>query len=88
MDKIDEKFLAQCIDNKATAYGRRHDGVLYLSHRVKKRDFIRIVNFSRDERKLSQIRFTSTVYIEVVQKIGGHPKYSMVNVKPGNHSHV
>jgi hypothetical protein len=62
MDKIDENFLVQCIDNKATAHGRRHDSVMYLNHRVKKKDFIKIVNFSRDERKLPRIRSASTVY--------------------------
>lgn len=62
MDKVDEDFLVQCIDNKATAHGRRHDSVLYLNHRVKKKDFVQIINFSRDRRNLPRIRSASTVY--------------------------
>ena len=62
LDKIDETFLVQCINDKATAHGRRHDSVLYLNHRVKKKDFVKIVNFSRDKRKLPRIRSASTVY--------------------------
>jgi hypothetical protein len=40
LDEEDERFVLECIENKATAHGRRHDPVLYLNHRVKKRDFL------------------------------------------------
>ena len=50
MDLIDEQFLVESITEKATAHGRRHDSVIYLKHRVKKKDFLRIVNFSRKRR--------------------------------------
>ena len=37
MDLTDEQFLVESITEKATAHGRRHDSVMYLNHRVKKR---------------------------------------------------
>ena len=39
MDEVDEHYVMQCIEEKATAHGRRHDNIMYLSHRVKKKDF-------------------------------------------------
>ena len=42
MDETDENFLLTCIQNKATAHGRRHDSVLYLNHRVKKKDLLNL----------------------------------------------
>ena len=44
MDEEDEKFLADCIAEKAAFHDRRKDSVLYTNHRVKKRDLLRIVN--------------------------------------------
>ena len=41
MDKTDKNFLLTCIQNEATALGRRHDSVLYLNHRVKKKDLLK-----------------------------------------------
>ena len=35
MDETDEKYILQCIENKATAHGRRNDSAMYLNHRVK-----------------------------------------------------
>ena len=55
MDETDENFLLTCIQSKATAHGRRHDSVLYLNHRVKKKDLLKLVNHSRAERGLGQI---------------------------------
>ena len=62
MDEIDEQFLVQSITEKATAHGRRHDSVMYLNHRVKKKDFLRIVNFSRKGRDLPPIKSATTAY--------------------------
>ena len=62
MDDVDEQFLLHCIENKATAHGRRHDAVMYLHHRVKKRDFLNIVNHSRISRDLPLIKSATTVY--------------------------
>ena len=58
----DETFLLTCIQNKATAHGRRHDFVLYLNHRVKKKDLLKLVNHSRAEKGLGQIRSATTAY--------------------------
>ena len=62
MDEIDEQFLVQSITKKATAHGRRHDSVMYLNHRVKKSDFLRIVNYSRLQRALQPMRSVTAVY--------------------------
>ncbi len=62
MDEIDEQFLVESITEKATAHGRRHDSVMYLNHRVKKNDFLRIVNFSRKRRSLPLIKSETTAY--------------------------
>lgn len=40
----DERFVLECIENKTTAHDCGHDPVLYLNHRVKKRDFLKLVN--------------------------------------------
>jgi hypothetical protein len=62
MDEIDEQFLVQSITEKATAHGKRHDSVMYLNHRVKKKYFLRIVNFSRKGRDLPPIKSATTAY--------------------------
>ena len=62
MDEMDERFLVDCIMDKATAHGRRHDTILYLNHRVKKKDFLRIVNFSRSSRNLPLVKSSTTVF--------------------------
>ena len=62
MDAIDEKFVLECIETKATAHGRRHDAVMYLNHRVKKKDFLKLVNYSRQRRNLKPIKSSTTVY--------------------------
>lgn len=33
LDEEDEKFILDCIENKATDHGRQHDAVLYMNHR-------------------------------------------------------
>eukprot|EP00794_Sanderia_malayensis_P001530 gene1530-1693_t len=62
MDAVDEKFLTDCIMSKSTAHGRRHDSVMYLNHRVKKKDFLNIVNISRANRGLSTIKSATTAW--------------------------
>lgn len=32
LDEEDERFVLECIENKATAHGRRHDPVLYVAN--------------------------------------------------------
>ncbi len=62
LDEEDEDFLLQCIDRNSWAHGRRHDAVMYLHHRVKKRDLLKIANFNRVRRGLPVIRSATTVY--------------------------
>ena len=62
LDEIDERFILDCIENKSTAHGRRHDAVMYTNHRVKKRDFKRIANYSRVSRGLNPIKSSTTVF--------------------------
>ena len=62
MDEVDERFLLECISSRATAYGRRHDSVMYLNNRVKKADFAKIVNISRKKRNLPLIKSSTAVY--------------------------
>ena len=46
-DELDEQFLLNCIESKTTAHGRRHDQVMYAGHRVKQKDFLKLVNYNR-----------------------------------------
>ena len=62
LDDINERFGLECIETKSTAYGRRHDAVMFTGSRVKKRDFLKIDNFSRTRRGLKPIRYTATVH--------------------------
>ena len=62
MDENDEKFLEYCIATKATTHVRRQDSVLYLNHRVKKRDMMRIVNHNRIQRNLKPVRSETSVF--------------------------
>ena len=62
MDENDEIFLAKAIENKATAHGRRKDSVLYLNHRVKKKDLLKLVNYNREKRSLALLKSVTAVY--------------------------
>ena len=62
VDELDEQFLLNCIESKTTAHGRRHDQVMYTGHRVKKKDFLKLVNFNRLQRGLKTIKSATTVY--------------------------
>lgn len=44
LDIEDEQFLLNCIESKSTAHGRRNDAVMYMNHRVKKKDFLKLAN--------------------------------------------
>ena len=61
IDTEDENFLLHCIESKATAHGRRHDDVMYIGHRVKKKDLLRIVNHSLISRGKAPIKSATTV---------------------------
>ena len=62
MEEEDENFLAKCIAEKSTAHGRRHDTVMYLSHRKKKGHFLSLVNYNLLQRGKKLIRSATTVY--------------------------
>ena len=62
IDETDEQYILQCIESKATAHGRRHDNVMYMSHRVKKKDFLNLANRSRIARGLKTIKSSTTVF--------------------------
>lgn len=58
----EDEFLLNCIEEKRTAKGRRHDAVLYLNKTVRKRDFKRIINFKRHQQGKKPIRSDTTAY--------------------------
>ena len=62
LDEEDEKYVAKSIEEKATAHGRRHDSTLYLGHRVKKKDFLKLINKYHAERGLPPVKSVTTVY--------------------------
>lgn len=62
IDEEDEQFVLRCIEEKSTAHGRRHNAVLYTGHRVKKRDFLKLANYSRISRGLKPIKSATTVF--------------------------
>jgi hypothetical protein len=62
VDSDDEEFIVKCIEDKATAHGRRHDSVLYLNHRMKTKDFRDTVNYHRTELGKKPIRSSTTIY--------------------------
>ncbi len=68
MDEDDEQYLAKCITEKSTAHGRRKDLVPYLNHRVKKQDFLRIINYNRVRRKLPLLKSTTAIYNSALSK--------------------
>ena len=62
MDADDERTLEQCFIDKATAHGRRHDSVFYLNHRVKKKDFLKIVNHHRRQKNKTLLKSTTSIF--------------------------
>ena len=62
VDELGEQLLLNCIESKITAHGRRQDQVMYTGHRVKKNDFLKLVNYNRLQRGLKTIKSATTVY--------------------------
>ena len=62
LDQEDEEFILNCIESKSRAHGRRSDAVMYTNHRVKKKDFLKLANYSRLSRGLKPIKSATTVY--------------------------
>ena len=62
MDDLDEQFVLNCIETKTTAHGRRQDQVMYTGWRVKKRDFLKLVNYHRLQRGKHLIKSATTVH--------------------------
>ena len=61
----DEKFILECIEQKSTTHGHRHDAVMYTGQRVKKGDFKNLANCSRISRGLKPIKSATTVFNRV-----------------------
>ena len=61
LDTDDEEFIARCIEETSTAHGRRHDTVLYSNHRVKKRHFLSLANYSLYRKGKKLIKSATTV---------------------------
>lgn len=61
LDSEDEEFIQKSIEDKSTAHGRRHDAVLYLNHRIKKKDFLSIANYNLFRRGKRLIKSATTV---------------------------
>ena len=68
IDENNEIFLVKAIENKATAHGKRKDSVLYLNHRVKKKDLLKLVNYNREKDSLPLRRSATTVYLIVLDQ--------------------
>ena len=63
--KIDdelEEFVAKSIEDKATYHGRRHDTVMYVNQRVKKRDLLNIANYKLLQLGRKLIKSSTTIY--------------------------
>ena len=56
-----ERFVAKCIEGKSTAHGRRHDDKLYVGRRVKKKDFLRLINQYQRNNNLPIVRSATTI---------------------------
>jgi hypothetical protein len=61
LDSEDEEFIQKAIEDKSTVHGRPHDSVLYLNHRVKKKDFLSIANYNLLRRGKKLIK-SATIY--------------------------
>ena len=62
MNENYEIFLAKTIENKVTVHGRRKESVLYLNHRVKKKNLLKVVNRNTEKRNLPLLKSVATVY--------------------------
>jgi hypothetical protein len=64
MGEEDEKRLLKCIEEKSSAHGhgRRGDEKLYTAQRIKKTDFVKLINYFHQERNLPLIKSATTVF--------------------------
>lgn len=61
MDEDEEQYLLKAIEDMSMCHGRRHDIVMYLHHRVKAKDMLRIVNHRRATKGKRPLKAVSTV---------------------------
>jgi hypothetical protein len=65
IDEDEERFLLKAIEDMSTAHGRRHDTVMYLHHRVKAKDMLKIVNYRRATKGKRPLKAVSILYLHV-----------------------
>ncbi|CAC5384653.1 unnamed protein product [Mytilus coruscus] len=63
LDSDDEDFIANAIEIKSSAHGRRQDTVLYLNHRVKLEDLLSIANYNLIRRGKKLLKSAKTVHL-------------------------
>ena len=68
LDSEDETFIANAIESKTSAHGRRHDTVMYLNHRVKSEDLLSIANYNLMKRGKKLIKSAKTVQLRARPK--------------------
>ena len=61
MDEDEEQYLLKAIGDMSTCHGRRHDTFLYMHHRVKAKDMLRIVNHRKATKGKRPLKAVSTV---------------------------
>ena len=61
LDSEDEEFIADAIASKSTCHGRRHETTLFTNHRVKKRHFLSLAQYSLLRRGKKLIKSATTV---------------------------
>lgn len=57
----DEEYIKRAIEDKSTADGTRHDSVLYINKRAKKKDFLSIANYHLYRKGKTLIKSSTTV---------------------------
>ncbi len=62
LDDSDEDDIANLIQEKTTAHGRRHDTILYTGHSIRKKHLLGIANYVRATKGKSTIKSSTTVY--------------------------
>lgn len=63
LDSDDEDFIANAIESKSSAHGRRQDTVLYLNHRVKLEDLLSIANYNLIRRGKKLLKSAKTEHL-------------------------
>ena len=61
LDAEDEDFIAKAVEAKSTYHGRRHETTLFTHHRVKKRHFLSLAQYSLLKRGKKMIKSATTV---------------------------